>query len=54
MRTGPCPSWDYFPRNARPPEWVEPFLPVGGMLPFEQGALCNAGGDLEAEPGHGR
>jgi hypothetical protein len=20
------PSWDYFPRNARPPEWVEPFI----------------------------
>jgi hypothetical protein len=20
------PPWDYFPRNARPPEWVEPFI----------------------------
>jgi len=20
------PLWDYFPRNARPPEWVEPFI----------------------------
>jgi hypothetical protein len=26
MRTEPYPSWDYFPRNARPPEWVEPFI----------------------------
>ena len=20
------PPWDYFPRNARPPEWIEPFI----------------------------
>jgi hypothetical protein len=20
------PSWNYFPRNVRPPEWVEPFI----------------------------
>jgi hypothetical protein len=20
------PHWDYFPRNVRPPEWVEPFV----------------------------
>jgi hypothetical protein len=20
------PAWDYFPRNARPPAWVEPFI----------------------------
>jgi hypothetical protein len=26
MRTEPYPSWDYFPRNARPPEWVEPLI----------------------------
>jgi len=26
MRTDFCPSWGYFPRNARPPEWVEPFI----------------------------
>jgi hypothetical protein len=26
MRTEPYPSWDYLPRNARPPEWVEPFI----------------------------
>jgi hypothetical protein len=26
MRPEPYPSWDYFPRNARPPEWVEPFI----------------------------
>ena len=26
MRTELYPSWDYFPRNARPPEWVEPFI----------------------------
>ncbi len=22
----PYPRWDYFPRNVRPPEWVEPFV----------------------------
>jgi hypothetical protein len=26
MRTEPYPSWDYFPRNAGPPGWVEPFV----------------------------
>jgi hypothetical protein len=26
MRTELYPPWDYFPRNARPPEWVEPFI----------------------------
>jgi hypothetical protein len=26
MQAEPYPSWDYFPRNARPPEWVEPFV----------------------------
>lgn len=26
MRTEPYPSWDYFPKNARPPGWVEPFV----------------------------
>jgi hypothetical protein len=26
MQTELYPSWDYFPRNARPPEWVEPFI----------------------------
>ena len=26
MRTEPYPSWDYFPRNTRPPQWVEPFI----------------------------
>jgi hypothetical protein len=26
MRTELYPSWDYFPRNVRPPEWVEPFV----------------------------
>jgi hypothetical protein len=26
MRTEPYPSWDYFPRNVRPPEWVKPFI----------------------------
>ena len=26
MRTEAYPSWDYFPRNTRPPDWVEPFV----------------------------
>lgn len=26
MRSEPYPSWDYFSRNVRPPEWVEPFV----------------------------
>jgi len=26
MQTEPYPSWDYFLRNARPPEWVELFI----------------------------
>jgi hypothetical protein len=26
MRTELYPSWEYFPRNARAPEWVEPFI----------------------------
>jgi hypothetical protein len=26
MRIEPYPSWDYFPRNVRPPGWVEPFI----------------------------
>jgi hypothetical protein len=26
MRTLLYPSWDYFPRNARPPEWVDLFV----------------------------
>jgi hypothetical protein len=24
--TDAYPSWSYFPRNVRPPEWVEPFI----------------------------
>jgi hypothetical protein len=24
--TAPYPRWDYFPRNVRPPEWVEPLV----------------------------
>ena len=26
MPTEIYPAWDYFPRNARPPTWVEPFI----------------------------
>jgi hypothetical protein len=26
MQTDPYPLWDYFPRNVRPPEWVDPFI----------------------------
>jgi hypothetical protein len=26
MSTDPYPRWEYFPRNVRPPEWVEPFV----------------------------
>jgi hypothetical protein len=26
VRSQVYPSWDYFPRNVRPPEWVEPFI----------------------------
>ena len=26
MPVNPYPRWDYFPRNVRPPEWVEPFV----------------------------
>jgi hypothetical protein len=26
MPPEPYPKWDYFPRNVRPPEWVEPFI----------------------------
>jgi hypothetical protein len=28
MRTELYPSWDYFPRNVRPPEWVEQFIAI--------------------------
>lgn len=26
MQNEPYPAWDYFPRNAKAPEWVEPFI----------------------------
>jgi len=26
VRNEVYPSWDYFPRNARPPGWVDPFI----------------------------
>ena len=26
VSTDPYPRWEYFPRNVRPPEWVEPFV----------------------------
>ena len=32
VRTELYPSWDYYQRNARPPDWVGPFIANVGAV----------------------